>query len=32
VHDAVSGWRGFADAAGVPDRVVRHVEESLLPW
>ncbi|NIJ03855.1 HipA domain-containing protein [Frigoribacterium faeni] len=32
VHDAVAGWRGFADEAGVPDRVVRHVEESLLPW
>jgi serine/threonine-protein kinase HipA len=32
VHDAVAGWRGFADQAGVPDHVVRHVEESLLPW
>ena len=32
VHDAIAGWRGFADEAGVPDRAVRHVEESLLPW
>ena len=32
VRDAVARWRSFADEAGVPGRVVGHVEESLPRW
>jgi serine/threonine-protein kinase HipA len=32
VREAVEGWRGHADEAGVPDDVARHVEDDLPRW